>query len=84
VGQQDQGSEDAQRPRSARSRLRGTLRNFNKIEEFRNCDKAKLLDELGEQIWARATSTSPNDPPPTLESLNPFLLITFADLKKYR
>ncbi|KAG0655939.1 Autophagy protein 7 [Rhodotorula mucilaginosa] len=39
---------------------------------------------LPAQIWARATSTSPNDPPPTLESLNPFLLITFADLKKYR
>ncbi|KWU45836.1 E1-like protein-activating [Rhodotorula sp. JG-1b] len=91
VGQQDPGqvwaripSRHAQRPRSARTRLRGILRNFNTIEEFRNCDKAKLLDELGEQIWARATSASSNDPPPTLESLNPFLLITFADLKKYR
>lgn len=33
-----------------RVRLTGTLRNFNTIEEFRNCDKAKLLDELGAQV----------------------------------
>ncbi|GEM07213.1 autophagy-related protein 7 [Rhodotorula toruloides] len=67
---------------SHRVRLRGVLRNFNTIEEFRNCDKAKLLDELGEQIWQEATSASSSSV--TLESLNPFLLITFADLKKYR
>lgn len=85
-----------------RVRLRGYLRNFNTIEEFKNCDKAKLLDELGElvryepketllnrltdgrarQIWQQATSASSSSV--TLESLNPFLLITFADLKKYR
>ncbi|TKA57237.1 hypothetical protein B0A53_01193 [Rhodotorula sp. CCFEE 5036] len=50
-------------------------------------DSASFDDAQAHQagnIWARATSTSPNDPPPTLESLNPFLLITFADLKKYR
>ncbi|BGP53258.1 hypothetical protein JCM8202_002583 [Rhodotorula sphaerocarpa] len=67
-----------------RTRLCGTLRNFNTIEEFRDCDKAKLLDDLGKQIWDRATSAAAEDAPPTLESLNPFLLITFADLKKYR
>ncbi|GAA6026560.1 hypothetical protein JCM10207_003385, partial [Rhodosporidiobolus poonsookiae] len=49
--------------------------------EFRDSDKAKLLSELGDQIWGQASSA---DPSASLESLNPFLLITFADLKKYR
>ncbi|BGP02783.1 Ubiquitin-like modifier-activating enzyme ATG7 [Rhodotorula toruloides] len=77
----DVGASDASAP-SERTRLRGVLRNFNTIEEFKNCDKAKLLNELGEQIWQQATSASSSSV--TLESLNPFLLITFADLKKYR
>ncbi|GAA6027462.1 hypothetical protein JCM8097_007874 [Rhodosporidiobolus ruineniae] len=64
-----------------RVRVNGVLRNFNTIEDFKNCDKAKLLDELGEKIWGQSTSASPSA---SVESLNPFLLITFADLKKYR
>ncbi|GAA5935779.1 hypothetical protein JCM1841_004129 [Sporobolomyces salmonicolor] len=65
-----------------RIRLHGILRNFNTIEDFKNCDKAKLLEEAGETIWQQ--SMSPSTSAVTLESLNPFLLITFADLKKYR
>ncbi|GAA5864413.1 hypothetical protein JCM1840_000487 [Sporobolomyces johnsonii] len=65
-----------------RIRMHGILRNFNTIEDFKNCDKAKLLEEAGETIWKQATSPSTSSV--TLESLNPFLLITFADLKKYR
>ncbi|GAA5873942.1 hypothetical protein JCM3774_004046 [Rhodotorula dairenensis] len=83
VGQEESSISPERQP-SERTRLRGTLRNFNTIEEFRNCDKAKLLDELGEQIWTRAITSATADPPPTLAALNPFLLITFADLKKYR
>ncbi|GAA5825665.1 hypothetical protein JCM11251_000328 [Rhodosporidiobolus azoricus] len=80
------GGEGEERQRASSSTsdrvpLRGILRNFNTIEEFKACDKAKLLDEYGEKIWAQATSASSDA---TLESLNPFLLITFADLKKYR
>lgn len=33
-----------------RIRLRGSLRNFNTIEEFKQCDKAKLAQEVGEQV----------------------------------
>ncbi|GAA5861143.1 hypothetical protein JCM8547_008048 [Rhodosporidiobolus lusitaniae] len=69
---------------SDRVRLRGILRNFNTIEEFKICDKAALLDSFGSQIWGRATSSTPPPSSTTLEALNPFLLITFADLKKYR
>ncbi|BGP15825.1 Autophagy protein 7 [Rhodosporidiobolus nylandii] len=61
--------------------LHGVLRNFNTIEEFKSCDKAALLDAYGSQIWEQASSA---DPLASLQSLNPFLLITFADLKKYR
>ncbi|GAA5970868.1 hypothetical protein JCM11641_004487 [Rhodosporidiobolus odoratus] len=66
---------------SERVRLNGILRNFNTIEDFKNCDKAALLDSVGLKIWDSAQSA---DPTASVESLNPFLLITFADLKKYR
>ncbi|GJN92628.1 hypothetical protein Rhopal_005663-T1 [Rhodotorula paludigena] len=76
------GASDAARTTATdRIRLKGTLRNFNTIEEFKQVDKARLLEELGDQIWHEMTSTASA---PTHESLNPFLLITFADLKKYR
>ncbi|SCZ97937.1 BZ3500_MvSof-1268-A1-R1_Chr7-3g09644 [Microbotryum saponariae] len=70
--------------------LSGRLRNLNTIEEFKNSDKAAMLDQLGEepmlslcrsQIWQRMTS---GGVAPTESELNPFLMITFADLKKYR
>ncbi|GAA6006191.1 Atg7p [Rhodotorula paludigena] len=76
------GASDAARTAATdRIRLKGTLRNFNTIEEFKQVDKARLLEELGDQIWHEMTSTASA---PTHESLNPFLLVTFADLKKYR
>ncbi|TNY16924.1 hypothetical protein DMC30DRAFT_420318, partial [Rhodotorula diobovata] len=61
--------------------LRGVLRNYNTIEEFKRADKAKLLSDLGDQIWSAIRHPSPET---TLADLNPFLMITFADLKKYR
>ncbi|GAA5993413.1 hypothetical protein JCM5350_006869 [Sporobolomyces pararoseus] len=66
---------------SDRIRLRGVLRNFNTIEEFKQCDKAKLAQEAGEQIWSQITTGSKEA---SVESLNPFLIVTFADLKKYK
>ncbi|KAK4047905.1 Autophagy protein 7 [Microbotryomycetes sp. JL201] len=64
---------------SLRTRLRGTLRNYNTVEEFRNSDKNALLSAEADRLWDRI-----HDPSASLESLNPFLLVTFADLKKYR
>ncbi|GAA5885007.1 hypothetical protein JCM16303_006514 [Sporobolomyces ruberrimus] len=66
---------------SGRIRLNGTLRNFNTIEEFKQCDKAQLAQEAAEQIWSQVISTSEA---PFVETLNPFLIVTFADLKKYK
>ncbi|GAA5971784.1 hypothetical protein JCM3765_003213, partial [Sporobolomyces pararoseus] len=66
---------------SDRIRLKGILRNFNTIEEFKQCDKAKLAQEAGERIWSQITSSSQEA---NVESLNPFLIVTFADLKKYK
>ena len=84
--------------------MRGTLRNFNTIEEFKQCDKAKLAQEVGEQvrylsrsflrisdlnsylfqIWSQVNSEQNSSEETTLETLNQFLMITFADLKKYK
>ncbi|TNY18187.1 hypothetical protein DMC30DRAFT_419099, partial [Rhodotorula diobovata] len=61
--------------------LPGVLRNYNTIEEFKRADKTKLLSDLGDQIWSAIRDPSPET---TLADLNPFLMITFADLKKYR
>jgi len=61
-------------PPSRSYAIKGTLKNFNTIEEFKTADKAALFNHLADQIW------STNDP----EQLNQFLLLTFADLKKYK
>ncbi|KAM0747191.1 E1-like protein-activating [Meredithblackwellia eburnea MCA 4105] len=63
--------------------LPGVLRNYNTIEDFKNADKAGLLDSLGDQIWSKVTSSGASEPL-TGSALNPFLLLTFADLKKYK
>ncbi|KAI5480659.1 autophagy-related protein 7 [Pseudohyphozyma bogoriensis] len=60
--------------------LPGLLINFNTIEDFKNSDKPALLDKLGTEIWEKITSGSGS----TAEELNPFLMLTFADLKKYK
>lgn len=62
--------------------LPGILRNYNTIEDFKNAEKSALLDQVADQIWAHTSSATTAEV--TGEELNPFLLITFADLKKYR
>ncbi|GAA5944118.1 Atg7p [Sporobolomyces koalae] len=66
---------------SDRVRLKGTLINFNTIEEFKQCDKAKLAHETALDAWNQINS---HDAHPSLASLNSFLVVTFADLKKYK
>ena len=76
--------------------LSGILRNYNTIEDFKNADKAALLASVADevrspsllssasltpaQIWERTNSSDEI----TGSDLNPFLVLTFADLKKYR
>ncbi|CAG8707544.1 14722_t:CDS:2, partial [Acaulospora colombiana] len=54
----------------------GTVVNYNTIEEFKASDKKALFRELTDRMWDSWVGDEPD--------LNSFLLITFADLKKYK
>ncbi|XP_047505868.1 ubiquitin-like modifier-activating enzyme ATG7 [Pieris napi] len=58
----------------------GTVMNKNTIEDFKNIDKASLLNSLGEILWQNIKTGSWIDNPSSL--LN-FFLLSFADLKKF-
>ncbi|KAE8539178.1 ubiquitin-like modifier-activating enzyme ATG7 [Cryptococcus gattii VGV] len=54
----------------------GTLKIFNTIEEFKDTStKKRLFDDIVSQMLESFDTDQP--------MLNPFLLVTFADLKKY-
>lgn len=59
---------------------RGHFKNFNTIEEFKASDKQQLFNTLCDEMW-EAIKDPETDPS---EVLTRFLLITFADLKKYK
>ncbi|KAJ3013358.1 Autophagy protein 7 [Thoreauomyces humboldtii] len=72
----------ASRPTTATTQMApGTLRNMNTIEEFKNLDKAALFSSVAERIWEDITSGAAVEHPSLLSR---FLLLTFADLKKYK
>uniref|UniRef100_A0A8C3R8A0 Ubiquitin-like modifier-activating enzyme ATG7 n=1 Tax=Cyanoderma ruficeps TaxID=181631 RepID=A0A8C3R8A0_9PASS len=58
----------------------GTLYNTNTLESFKSCDKKSLLDKEANEIWESIKSGAALENPMLL---NRFLLLTFADLKKY-
>nr|XP_031542082.1 ubiquitin-like modifier-activating enzyme ATG7 isoform X3 [Vicugna pacos] len=58
----------------------GTLHNTNTLEAFKAADKKLLLEQAANEIWASIRSGAALDNPVLL---NKFLLLTFADLKKY-
>lgn len=59
----------------------GILKNFNTVESFRDFDKKKQLMCVANHIWHDIISgDSVADP----SLLSRFILITYADLKKYR
>lgn len=60
-------------------RVKGSLKNFNTIEDFKKADKAALLQELGDEI-IRAILYE-DDPLSALES---FAILSYADLKRYK
>ncbi|KAK1216617.1 Autophagy protein 7 [Marasmius sp. AFHP31] len=64
---------------------KGVVKNYNTIEEFKAAEKAKLLNEAADKaisspilIWSSIQTTK------STSLLNSFLLITYADLKKYK
>ncbi|XP_071484783.1 ubiquitin-like modifier-activating enzyme ATG7 [Diadema antillarum] len=59
---------------------RGTLVNFNTLDAFKTCDKKALLDKTAEKLWDDIRQGAAIQDP---SLLSPFLLLAFADLKKY-
>ncbi|XP_063486384.1 ubiquitin-like modifier-activating enzyme ATG7 isoform X4 [Symphalangus syndactylus] len=58
----------------------GTLYNTNTLESFKTADKKLLLEQAANEIWESIKSGAALENPVLL---NKFLLLTFADLKKY-
>eukprot|EP01135_Chromosphaera_perkinsii_P002803 Nk52_evm12s227 gene=Nk52_evmTU12s227 len=58
----------------------GTLRNCNTAEAFKTMDKKEMIEMFAVQLWNDITSGAAIQNPALL---NRFLLLTFADLKKY-
>ncbi|PIA16129.1 E1-like protein-activating, partial [Coemansia reversa NRRL 1564] len=58
----------------------GYLHNTNTVEEFKRYDKGELLRSVGAEVLDAIRSGKATQKP---ELLWPFLLLTFADLKKY-
>ncbi|OBZ85707.1 Ubiquitin-like modifier-activating enzyme ATG7 [Choanephora cucurbitarum] len=63
------------------SHVKGTLINTNTIQEFRLLDKNQLFQQTVAKIIQAVQSKEALDDP---SLLNQFLLLTFADLKKYK
>ncbi|KAL1948012.1 hypothetical protein VTO73DRAFT_12087 [Trametes versicolor] len=57
---------------------KGSFKNFNTIEDFKNADKTVLFNHLSDEIWKSIIEDK------STAHLSRFLLITFADLKKYK
>ncbi|CAH2982114.1 unnamed protein product [Chilo suppressalis] len=60
--------------------VKGKLLNKNTIEDFKNIDKASLLNTVGEALWKEIKNRKWIEDPSTL--LN-FIVLSFADLKKF-
>ncbi|KAH9934441.1 E1-like protein-activating [Epithele typhae] len=73
----DAFSKDPQAPQHAVAAT-GSFKNFNTIEEFKNADKTALFAQTANEIWKSITVDK------STAQLTRFLLITFADLKKYK
>lgn len=61
-------------------KMTGCLHNTNTLDAFKELDKKELLYEIGKQIW---TSICSGDAVKDPSVLSRFLVLTFADLKKY-
>jgi len=62
-------------------RAEGIIKNVNTIEEYRSLDKMSMLQQAGRTIWDAINDGTIYSCPSLLAS---FLVLSFADLKKYR
>lgn len=86
------------RPPAGAVTARGVFKNYNTVEEFKAADKTALFNSVSEDVSCslcssiRKSATDNNNvqiwksivEKKDASLLNQFLLITFADLKKYR
>ncbi|KAJ2803838.1 Autophagy protein 7, partial [Coemansia guatemalensis] len=77
---EDDAQQQQQQPGALVS-VEGYLHNTNTVEEFKKYDKGELLRSAGTEVLDAIRSGRATQRP---ELLWPFLLLTFADLKKYR
>lgn len=61
-------------------RCEGYLKNFNTIDDFKNCNQSIYAKQAGQLLWKDITSGKIFD---DVSLINRFCLLTFADLKKY-
>ncbi|KAI0753952.1 hypothetical protein C8Q80DRAFT_1094252 [Daedaleopsis nitida] len=73
----DAFSKTPQIPQNAVSAT-GSFKNFNTIEDFKNADKSALFNHVADETWKSIIEDR------STAHLTRFLLITFADLKKYK
>ncbi|KAJ6595840.1 hypothetical protein DFH09DRAFT_1135756 [Mycena vulgaris] len=57
---------------------KGLFKNYNTIEDFKAADKTALFNQEAEKMWESVITTRDTS------ALNNFILITYADLKKYK
>ena len=62
-------------------RAEGMIKNTNTIEDYRNLDKVQMLQQAGRTVWDAINDGSIFSCPSLLAS---FLVLSYADLKKYR
>ncbi|KAG1716197.1 hypothetical protein ID866_937 [Astraeus odoratus] len=56
----------------------GVFKNYNTIDDFKTAEKAALFNEVANDMWQSIIDNK------DASKLSQFLLITFADLKKYQ
>ncbi|XP_021766091.1 ubiquitin-like modifier-activating enzyme atg7 [Chenopodium quinoa] len=78
---EDLSSKNSNHSNRNKCAIPGTLYNTNTIEGFRQLDKQKLLKEEAEKIWDDIRNGKVEE---DCALLSRFLLISFADLKKWR
>lgn len=62
-------------------RAEGMIKNFNTVEDYRTVDKLAMLQKAGKTIWDAINDGTIYSCPSLLAS---FLVLSFADLKKYK
>lgn len=62
-------------------RAEGFVKNFNTIEEFTRANRAELAESVTKRIWDAIQDGSVYENPSLLV---PFIILCFADLKKYK